>query len=238
MMKTLIAKGAAVFALALFAVLVAVVGVLAFKPVPPQIAPDTEWPSMRPCVADALKSAAPAPTGFASMQDATDLCYRHLHSQGLLNDFKLRRLKFTQQAYDERILLWMVVVITVSGVVLAGFQLLASFRLASTGPAKPAGAGADWTPSSDFTLEQGKLSVKSSVTGLLILVCSFAFFWVFVYEIFVIKIVDVDRGTPSEVRKPVATQIVAGLLVPKAGASGALPAAVPASGAASAAGGK
>jgi hypothetical protein len=212
--------------LLLLVLLVAGLGVAASRPeeIRPA-APEVEWPSMRLCVADALKQVAVGRPGFDALHDATGLCYQHLHSQGLLNDFKLRRLKFTQQSYDERILLWMVVVITVSGVVLAGLQLLASFRLASTGVARPAGAGENWVPASDISLEQGKLSVKSSVTGLLILICSFAFFWVFVYEIFVIKIVDVDRGSAAESRKPGAVQIATGLLVPRDAASKAASAA-------------
>lgn len=182
---------------------------------------EVEWPSMRLCVADALRLTAAEKTTYEAIQTATDICYRHLHGQGLLNDFKIRRLKFTQQTYDERILLWMVVIITLSGVVLAGVQLIASFKLASVGGgATPDGTNESWVHTTEMSLEQGKLSVKSSITGLLILICSFAFFWVFVYEIFVIKPVDIDQVAGSQRPQANSGQISAGLIKSKADAAG------------------
>jgi hypothetical protein len=55
--------------------------------------------------------------------EVAEHCYRLLNGGYLLSDFKIRRLKFFQQKYDEVVMLWMVVVITLSGVVLAGMQL-------------------------------------------------------------------------------------------------------------------
>jgi hypothetical protein len=176
-----------------------------------------EWPSMRECVADALKRTGAAAPTVESMKAATELCYSHLHGQGLLNDFKIRRLKFIQQAYDERVLLWMVVAITLSGVALAAVQLIASFRLATQG----IGNLAEQT---ELSVERGKLSIRSSLTGLLILICSFAFFWVFVYEIYVIHDPD-DKPKPQ--MQQANEQIGIGVLQPYAPASAASSAAPP-----------
>ena len=82
-------------------------------------------------------------------------------------------------------LLWMVVALTISGVVMAALQLFVAYRLAVAGRGEVAA-------SSELTLEQGKISLKSSVTGLLILVVSFAFFIVYVTWVFTIKETKID----------------------------------------------
>jgi hypothetical protein len=193
---------------ALLLLLTVILGIASIQPAQPD-KPDgnIEWASMRVCVADAIaKVNSPAAT-YDGMRQATDLCYAHLHQQALLNDFRIRRLKFTQQTYDERVLLWMVVVITLAGVGLAALQLVGSFRLASVG-------AANFDQQTELSVQQGKLSVKSSVTGLLILICSFAFFWVFVYEVFVIKTVDVDGGSSNAngMKQRPSQQISAGMV--------------------------
>lgn len=167
------------------------------------------WVSIKQCVDDTFERTKPQVVTNELIYSATQVCYSHLHGQGLLNDFKLRRLKFIQQTYDERVLLWMVVVITLSGVALAGVQMMASYKLAS-------GGIGSFDKTGELSIEQSKLSLKSSVTGLFILVCSFAFFWVFVYEIFVIKEVDPDRKVNSiAMQEVVATQTQTGPFVPK-----------------------
>jgi hypothetical protein len=148
------------------------------------------WASIKQCVNDTFERTKPNIVTNALISEATQVCYSHLHGQGLLNDFKLRRLKFIQQSYDERVLLWMVVVITLSGVALAGVQMMASYKLAS-------GGIGNFEQTGELSIEQSKLSLKSSVTGLFILICSFAFFWVFVYEIFVIKEIDPDQQSKN-----------------------------------------
>jgi hypothetical protein len=89
----------------------------------------------------------------------------------------------------------MVVLITLSGVALAAVQLLTSYTLASTGHLQGDGV-------TDLTLEQGKLAIKSSVTGLVVLVVSLAFFWI--YIIYVYRIV------PSADAKVIAPTTSAG----------------------------
>jgi hypothetical protein len=85
-----------------------------------------------------------------------------------------------------------VVTITLAGVLMAGFQVWASFKLASTG------AKGNFGEDSTIAIERGKLYVRSSTTGLLILVVSFAFFVVYVRWIYPIQEVDLDRAKGTE----------------------------------------
>jgi small-conductance mechanosensitive channel len=97
--------------------------------------------------------------------------------------------------------LWMVLTITLSGVVLAGLQLLAAYRLAT------AGRG-EFAQQQEITLEQNRISLKSSVTGLLILVVSFAFFMVYVAWVFAIR--EASLVQSQNTRGP-TTQLLPGL---------------------------
>jgi TRAP-type C4-dicarboxylate transport system permease small subunit len=149
-------------------------------------------PSIARCMSETIGTLKPAKIDNALLRETFGLCYSQLHGQGLLNDFQLRRLKFLRQDYDERHLLWMVVAITISGVLLAAVQLLASYRLAAAGKGPLEQAG-------EIALERDRLSLKSSITGLFILVISFAFFAVFVFGIY--KIVEIDVDSAASVRK-------------------------------------
>lgn len=126
---------------------------------------------------------------------AYELCYSSILGQGQINDFRIRRLKFIQQTYDERILLWMVVIITNSGVLLAAVQLGISYRLATLGK----GTGFDV---SEISLERTKMSMKSSVTGLIILFISLAFFLIFVMFVFKIDEVKTDKSGDGNIGGP------------------------------------
>ncbi|WP_341990184.1 hypothetical protein [Azorhizobium sp. AG788] len=118
---------------------------------------------------------------YINRSRSSDLCNRIAYSQYSLNDFNIRRVKFIQQQYDEYVILWLVVIITISGVILAGLQLSIGYRLADSQKSGMDGQGAE------ITVENNKLVFKSSVTGLAILLISFAFFLVFALEIFVIR---------------------------------------------------
>ena len=112
--------------------------------------------------------------------------------------FELRRIGVFAQFYQGQVVLWMVVAITVSGVILAGIQLLIGFSFARKsalreGVKSNESRAADKLNASDpdgvSKIEYGKggLIVQSSVTGLLILIVSFAFFYVFVTKIYSIS---------------------------------------------------
>ncbi len=101
------------------------------------------------------------------------LCGNQIFNGLCLDDFVIRRDKFIRQEFDERVNLWLVVAITFSGVVLAALQLFMAYNLTVSGK--------DALPKdSELALESGKLSLKSSVTGLAILALSLAFFIVYV----------------------------------------------------------
>lgn len=147
------------------------------------------------CVSQSLSLLKATDINTGYLQSLSDLCYSRAHGQALLYDFQIRRLKFIQQTYDERILLWMVVAITISGVGLAALQLLTSYNLAKSGNTGSFEA-------SEFSLEKGKIALRSSVTGLFVLIFSFAFFYVFVYEIYIIKEIKAGTATPNTVTSP------------------------------------
>lgn len=168
------------------------------------------WPpagALRACIGHRLGAPRAAPAPLADIDAAQISCYTELRNELLLNDFQLRRMKFHEQSRDGHVLLWVVVLITLSGVALSALQLLASYRLAGTG----AGAGLD-TPG-EFSVERGKVSLKSSVTGLFILLFSFAFFALFVAEVYKIKELRVEHPPNA------AAQLEAGRLEPAASAT-------------------
>jgi hypothetical protein len=144
-------------------------------PIPKQ--PDV--PSMSQCVADTvgLFGQKNLPTSEA-FRDARDHCYSLIHAQGLINDFAIRKLNFFQQYRANGILMWMVVAVTFSGVLLAAFQIWASFQLADA-------SKASLQPSNiELIVKRNQLVLKSSVTGLFILLLSLCFFLVFVIYVY------------------------------------------------------
>jgi hypothetical protein len=153
--------------------------------------------SMQECQAEKIKRLQNMGVTLDLLTGIAGACYSEIHSQGLLNDFHLRRLKAIQQHYADNVTLWMVVSITISGVVLAGLQLLASYKLAIL-------SGTALAESNDLSVEKGKLVVRSSVTGLMILIISFAFFLVFVKFIYTIDTQNLDRTIEPKSGKPQA----------------------------------
>jgi hypothetical protein len=89
--------------------------------------------------------------------------------------------------------------------------LLAAYRLAV------AGHGDHLAQQQEITLEQNKISLKSSVTGLLILVVSFAFFMVYVAWVFTIR--EVPLAQDRKMRETNAQTVL-----PEPGGVGAPPA--------------
>lgn len=127
-------------------------------------------------------------------------CSDQIYQQSILNDFELRRLVYQSQGISDIVLLWMVVVLTLSGVVLAAIQLLASFQLSKSGLAGDLALG-DQTQT--FSVERGKLVFQSSVTGLFILLFSFAFFYVYIIFVYSIHQADyaVERDSVKSIVK-------------------------------------
>ena len=141
------------------------------------------------CREKSLELAKPERVDVTILNQLSNLCYNEVRGEDLLGDFNIRRSNIIKQQFEGQVILWMVVSITVSGVVLAGLQLMAAYRLASS-------SGRDLDGGGVLTLEQNRISLKSSVTGLLILTISFAFFMVYVIWVYTLRDyhVDVEAG--------------------------------------------
>jgi hypothetical protein len=132
------------------------------------------------CRNDIRNSVAADKLTLDILESISTICYTEVRGEAILTDFNIRRSTLIEQQTEGRIILWMVVAITLSGVALAGLQLVAAYRLASTGHG-------DFASPQEITLEQNKIALKSSVTGLTILVISFAFFMVYIVWVYTVK---------------------------------------------------
>lgn len=174
------------------------------------IASSPEVPSLTRCMSKTLAvldlKQAPTPE---VLRQLVEHCYSVVRSYELLKDFELRKLNFVQQYRANGILLWMVVIITISGVAIAAIQILASYRLAA--PDRKIIAGRD-----ELYLKRDQIVLKSSVTGLFILLLSFAFFLVFVLYVY-----RFERWQDDDLQKPQQSLNLplGGLGTPKTGAT-------------------
>jgi hypothetical protein len=124
------------------------------------------------------------------LYDLNGFCYNSIGTQLMIDQEKIRRDNFVFQRNENVVLLYMVVLITISGVVLAGVQLLASYKLALAGHGELAGGG------SEINYSASSVSFKSSVIGLTILAMSFAFFLVFVIYVYELREIS-SPATPA-----------------------------------------
>jgi hypothetical protein len=150
-------------------------------PVPKQPVP----PSMSQCVADTISLFDHKnPSTSESLREARNHCHSIIQSQEVLADFAIRKLNFFQQYRANGVLMWMVVLVTLSGVLLAGVQLRASYQLAAANKTSlPDSNG-------ELILKRDQLVLKSSITGLFILAVSFCFFLVFVFYVYRFEMVQ------------------------------------------------
>lgn len=129
------------------------------------------------------------------LENISSYCYDDLRRINQLEDSTIHRGMYIHQRLENNIILFMVVFITLSGVALSGVQLLTSFNLAAIGRAQEDGA-------TNLTIEQGKLSIKSSVTGLVVLVISLGFFGIYVSQVYSI----VPNATVKDVPQTMAAE--------------------------------
>jgi hypothetical protein len=137
------------------------------------------------CIDSTLKTIRVSSPDAVAYAAVWRLCGEQIYDVDALDDFAIRREKFTQQTLDERVILFLVVAITLSGVCLAGLQLLASYKLAARRRLK-------FTEDSTLSLEHDKVSLRSSVTGLMILVVSLGFFIIYVKWVYTIREAPVE----------------------------------------------
>jgi hypothetical protein len=139
-----------------------------------------EAQKLNACRTNAIALIKPEQVDVGFLSHISDFCYGQVRGEDLLGDFYIRKISFIQQQSNTRVLLWMVVAITVSGVLLAGFQLLAAYRLANRGHG-------DFSQGGELSLDPKSVSLKSSVTGVVILTISLAFFITYVKWIYPIR---------------------------------------------------
>jgi hypothetical protein len=125
---------------------------------------------------------------YDAVTQAINICNNSSGYQLLLDEEIIRVDNLVFQRQENGVLLIMVVAITLSGVILAGLQLLASYKLAVLGKGDLSGGG-------EVVYGKDNVSFKSSVVGLVILAVSFGFFLVFVLDVYVLKPED---GTSRE----------------------------------------
>jgi hypothetical protein len=142
---------------------------------------------MAQCRAETLEQIKPDKVDLKLLAGLHGLCYARVNEEDALAEFGIRRGAFLNQQSETGILMWMVVLITISGVLLAGVQLLAGFKLALLGKAA-------FDQGGQISLEANKLSISSSVAGVLVLAISLCFFYVFSKEIYLIRVQGADSS--------------------------------------------
>ena len=115
---------------------------------------------------------------------------RAICRQLLQDDLSLAEAATTNELYknqiaDGHVLLYMIVFITLSGIVLAALQLWASYKLAQKG-------SNNLTEGGEFSFREGNIAIKSSAIGVIILAISLVFFTIFVREVYNISEVFSD----------------------------------------------
>jgi hypothetical protein len=134
------------------------------------------------CTSELLGSLKPqaAVVDLGMIEHVRFVCYQEVFNEDKLTDWGIRKSAYLNQQVQTPVMLWMVVAITLSGVFLAALQLLAAYRLAALGKAAFEQGG-------QLSVEHNKISLSSSVTGLMVLAVSFAFFLVFVTKVYLIQ---------------------------------------------------
>ena len=132
------------------------------------------------CKKESLNQLELKSIGIQILNEVQSLCFARIGEEDELSEYGTRRNAYLIQQSETTVLMWMVVIITISGVVLAAIQLIASFKFAAAGKA-------NLGQETNINIEAHKLSISSSVSGILILVVSLCFFYVFTMQIYSIR---------------------------------------------------
>jgi hypothetical protein len=172
---------------------------IAFWPRPPASAtnPIDMSVKMDGCRVETLKTLGMTKVEIGTMYQVSAFCYSAIRDVSMLGEFNIRRLFLVSQQFETLVIMWMVVAITISGVILAGVQLAASYRLATLGKG-------DFDHKTEISVTEGRMSMTSSITGLLILTVSLAFFFVFVKFVYKLDLLQTSLGVDSSVVQPAA----------------------------------
>jgi|SRR5208337_4706084 len=168
----------------LFAIVAILLGVLVSVALQnfgrPSDQPAWAQPAFTACEKQVLSDLRVERTEFTLLANIETLCFNNLRHESLISIFEVNRSIYVEQNVEDRVLMWMVVVITISGVVLAGLQLLASYKLASAGKSP-------FDKENEISIEKDRLSLKSAVTGLMVLLISLGFFTIYVKYVYKIE---------------------------------------------------
>ena len=156
-----------------------------------------EAAKLNACRTSAITLIKPERVDVPFLAYVSDFCFGQVRGEDLLGDFYIRKLSFVQQQSNTRVLLWMVVAITIAGVSLAGFQLLAAYRLANNGRL-------EFSQGGELSLDPKSISLKSSVTGVIILALSLAFFITYVKWVYPIRIQMDPEAAATNSNVPIA----------------------------------
>jgi hypothetical protein len=154
------------------------------------------------CRVETLKTLGTTNVGIGTLYQVSGFCYSAIRNVSELGEFNIRRLFLVSQQFETLVIMWMVVAITISGVILAGVQLGAAYRLATVGKG-------EFAQTTKITVTQGRMSMQSSITGLLILTVSLAFFFVFVKFVYKLDVVQTSLGVDSVAGQPAAQPVKA-----------------------------
>jgi hypothetical protein len=195
---------------------------------------ETELPgrdALAICIEKYKVQTAVTTVNVGTLYDLNLFCYNSIGSQLRIDSDRIRLDTFVFQRNENIVLLYMVVLLTISGVVLAGLQLLASYRLALAGRGELAGGG------SEIAYSATSVSFKSSVIGLTILALSFAFFLVFIVYVYDLREIGADgasRPAAPAQQQPTPTRLMPVLppseqlpRAPDAPSTAAAPASIP-----------
>ena len=157
--------------------------------------------ALHACIARYRDAGGAEGLSLETLDQIRGICENLLAAQYRLETLETGQRIYANQLYQNTIVLWMGVTITLSGVVLAAIQLWATYRLAMAGKGALAEGG-------EATVEYNRLVVRSSVVGVIILALSFAFFAV--YVLYVYRITDLPglETIAPPVRSPEGAQEV------------------------------
>lgn len=162
-------------------VVVLVVARISARYEPTRFVHDTPITSVPACITAYRPTVQPSPVTIDALTQLDVFCFNMLAKQLRVEEQVGRNDALEVQKFENIVMLWMVVAITVSGVGLAGLQLLGSYELAKAGREKFMG------DATDLSYTDKNVAVKSSVVGVIILTISFAFFLVFVIYLHPVK---------------------------------------------------
>jgi hypothetical protein len=172
--------------------------VLVIAPTHPLSSPVDRIAALTQCIERFAPRLRNSNSETADLNGAFQLCYVIIATALRADEQQNRNDNLSFQMSENVVLMWMVVVITTSGVLLAGLQLLASYKLAVMGKGELATGG-------EVKLDRGSVVVQSSVIGVIILAISFGFFMIFVKDVYSIS--DTSSVTSSSSQVPVSSDI-------------------------------